>query len=118
MDTPGTGSNDPLKWKQIADALADASGVLVVCQRNMAENNELQLELVNSGWIPRMIRAPSECPMIVFSSNDEKGEFCSAKTFLDERALTFDERRQKGRGGGLFFSCGCVCGRVAVWVGS
>lgn len=82
VDTPGTGTDDPLQWRQLTDALASANGIMVVMQRNLEANAMLKEELVASGVLRRILTAQKHCPMVVFSALDEKGTFNSAPRFF------------------------------------
>lgn len=82
VDTPGTGTDDPLQWKMLTDSLEVANGVMVVSQRNLDVNRELKKDLNDSRLLLKVLTAPYRCPLVVFSALDEKSEFNTAETFL------------------------------------
>jgi hypothetical protein len=95
VDTPGTGTDDPLQWRQLTDALASANGIMVVMQRNLEANAKLKEELVASGVVRRVLAAQNHCPLVVFSAVDEKSTFNTAQTFL-KRASTYQDKSTIG----------------------
>jgi hypothetical protein len=95
VDTPGTGTDDPLQWRQLTDALASANGIMVVMQRNLEANADLKEELVASGVLRRVIAAQNHCPLVIFSAVDEKSAFITAQKFL-ARASTHQEKSAAG----------------------
>ncbi len=95
VDTPGTGTDDPLQWRQLTDALASANGIMVVMQRNLEVNANLKEELVASGVLRRVISAQNHCPLVVFSAIDEKGTFTTAQKYLT-REIHHRERSAAG----------------------
>ena len=84
VDTPGTGSDDPLQWKQLTDALASANGIMVVMQRNLRANKELKRSLHASGLVSKLLQAPARCPLILVSALGEIKEPCTAGTLVDD----------------------------------
>jgi hypothetical protein len=100
VDTPGTGSDDPLQWKQLTDALASANGIMVVMQRNLKANKELKRCLRASGLMSKLLQAPARCPLILLSALGEIKEPCTAATLVaDGEKLERD--REEGEGGCL-----------------
>ena len=84
VDTPGTGSDDPMQWKQLTSALTSANGIMVVMQRNLSANKELKRSLCTSGLVSKLLQAPARCPLILFSALGEIKEPCTAETLLKE----------------------------------
>ncbi len=100
-DTPGTGSTDPLQWKQLADALTRANVVLVVAQRTLAENAELEGELEAAGVLRRVALgrgAPGGCSLIVLSALGEK-TFCTAEIFVKQMVQDGRHEKERTKGG-------------------
>ena len=79
VDTPGLGSTDPLQWRQLSDALTAADGVLVVMQKGLEANADLQDELEASGVLRRL--TDGGCRLLLVSALGEKA-FCTAETFV------------------------------------
>ena len=96
VDTPGTGTDDPLQWRQLTDELAIANGIMVVMQRTLDENKLIKSELVASGLPRRVLAAPGRFPLIIFSAVDEVLGFCTADVYVKE-----SERYQENQTEGL-----------------
>ena len=95
VDTPGTGSDDPLQWQQLMGALAAASGVMVVMQRGLGANRDLQRCLRSSGLLARLVHAPARCPLVVFSALGESKAPCTAETLVAD-ARDYLRKHEKG----------------------